>query len=287
MDDFWALCLPDATEHLPMVHTRSALRRLRPRVGDKLVKNRRRAILHLVEDTSSGVHDTVIAACDPARYRQLGVDGHHANCRDNFRAAVAAMGIDRIDVPDPLNLFMNFPWDAEGQLEALPTVILDGRTLRSTPESDHRAGYDEHKRTKGSKVHAAVDTLGNLLAFRVTPADTQERAQVGALAGAVQEATVDTVALAYLNLDYTGAYPALDDADPAIRVEAVRLADAKRGFVLLPRRWVVERSYAWATRFRRLAKDDEWLPETVARLHFAAFACLMVHRIALHASISP
>lgn len=106
--DFWALCLPDATEHLSMVHARSALRRLRPRVGDALVTSRRRAILHLVGDTSPGVHDTLIAACDPERYRQLGVDGHHANCRDNFRAAVAAIGIDRTDVPDPLNLFMNF-----------------------------------------------------------------------------------------------------------------------------------------------------------------------------------
>ena len=134
--DFWALCLPDATEHLSMVHTRSALRRLRPRVGDTLATNRRRPVLRLVEDTSPGVHDTVIAACDLARYRQLGVDGYHANCCDNFRSAVAEAGIDRTDVPDPLNLFMNFPWDAEGRLEALPTVGAPGDRVTFAADLD-------------------------------------------------------------------------------------------------------------------------------------------------------
>ena len=176
---------------------------------------------------------------------------------------------------------------AQGRAPEPSAVVLDGRTLRSTPESGHRAGYDGHKRTKGSKVHAAVDTLGHLLAVRVTPADAQERAQVAALAEAVQDATGDTVELAYVDQGYTGADPALDAADHGIRLEVVRLADAKRGFVLLPRRWVVERSFAWASRFRRLARDYERLPETVAGLHFVAFACLMLQRITLPASTSP
>jgi len=176
---------------------------------------------------------------------------------------------------------------AQGRAADPTAVILDGRTLRSTPESRHRAGYDGHKRTNGSKVHAAVDTLGHLLAVRVTPADEQERAQVAALTEAVQAVTGDTVELAYVDQGYTGADPALDAADHGIRLEVVRLNEAKRGFVLLPRRWVVERSFAWATRFRRLAKDYEWLPETVAGLHFVAFACLMLQRVVLSASISP
>jgi len=67
----------------------------------------------------------------------------------------------------------------------------------------------------------------------------------------------------------------------------VKLSAAKRGFVLLPRRWVVERSFGWATRFRRLVKDYERLPETVAGLHFVAFACLMLQRAALSATLSP
>ena len=110
---------------------------------------------------------------------------------------------------------------------------------------------------------------------------------MAALAEAVQEATGDTVELAYVDQGYTGADPALDAADHGIRLEVVKLPTAKRGFVLLPRRWVVERSFAWAARFRRLAKDYERLPETVAGLHFVAFACLMLHKVALHASVSP
>jgi transposase len=135
-------------------------------------------------------------------------------------------------------------------------------------------------------VHAAVDTLGHLLALHVTPVDAQEREHVAALAAAVQEATGETVEVAYVDQGYTGADPALDAADYGIRLEVVKLPAARRGFVLVPRRWVVERSLAWARRFRRLARDYERLPETVAGLHFVAFACLMLHRIATLPSIS-
>ena len=99
------------------------------------------------------------------------------------------------------------------------------------------------------------------------------------LAAAVQEATGETVALAFVDQGCTRVTPVLHAADYGIRLEVVRLADPKRGFVLLPRRRVVERSFARATRFRRLAKDDERLPETVAELHFVTFACPMLHRV--------
>ena len=162
---------------------------------------------------------------------------------------------------------------------AEPTaVILDSRTLQSTPESGASAGYDGAKRRKGSKVHAAVDTLGHLLALRVTPANAQDRAQVEALAAAVQEATGATVELAYVDQGYTGDDPAAAAAAHGIELAVVKAPEAKRGFVLLPRRWVVERSFAWAARFRRLARDYERLAETVAGLHFVAFACLFLHR---------
>ncbi len=177
--------------------------------------------------------------------------------------------------------------EAEGRAADPTAVILDARTLRSTPESGHRAGYDGHKRVKGSKVHVAVDTLGHLLAVRVTPADAQERAQVGALADEVQAITGNHVELAYVDQGYTGDDPAGAAAARGIELAVVRLAGAKRGFVLLPRRWVVERSFAWAIRFRRLAKDYERLPETVAGLHFVAFACLMLHRMTLLSPTSP
>jgi transposase len=146
-------------------------------------------------------------------------------------------------------------------------VIFDGRTVQSSPESGERAGYDGHKRKKGSKIHMAVDTLGHLLALLVTPANEQERAQVGALAQAVQEATGQSVELAFVDQGYTGEAPQAAAQAHGIQLEVVKLAEAKRGFVLLPRRWVVERSFAWAARFRRLAKDYERLPETVAGLH--------------------
>lgn len=175
---------------------------------------------------------------------------------------------------------------ADGRDEDPSAAILDGRTVQSTPESGHRAGYDGYKRRKGSKVHIAVDTLGHLLALKVTPADEQERAQVADLAEAVQEATGESVELAYVDQGYTGDQPALDAERRGIRLEVVKLPEAKKGFVLLPRRWVVERSFAWAARFRRLAKDYERLPSTFAGFHFLAFACLMLARIVNHISQS-
>src|SRR4051794_15342203 len=165
----------------------------------------------------------------------------------------------------------------QGRTSEPTAAVLDSRTLRSTPESGARAGYDGAKRKKGSKAHAAVDTLGHLLALRVTPATEQDRAQVEALAEAVQQATDESVQLAYVDRGYTGEEASGAAEAHGIRLEVVKYPGAKKGFVLLPRRWVVERSFAWATRFRRLAKDYERLPETVAGLHFVAFACLF-HR---------
>ena len=168
----------------------------------------------------------------------------------------------------------------EGRESTPSAVVLDGRTLQSTPESGARAGYDGAKRRKGSKVHIAVDTLGHLLALRVTAADEQERAQVGALAAAVQVVTGETVTLAYVDQGYTGATAADAARTHGIHLEVVKLSEAKRGFVLLPRRWVVERSFAWLARFRRLARDYERLPATLAGLHFIAFTYLLLHRAA-------
>ena len=161
-----------------------------------------------------------------------------------------------------------------------PTAaILDARVLQSSPESGARAGYNGHKRRKGSKVHAAVDTLGHLLALVVTPANADERTQVAALAQEIQAVTGEHVELAYVDQGYTGDQPAADAAVHGIRLEVVKLPQAKRGFVLLPRRWVVERDFAWAARFRRLSRDYERLPAVLAGLHFLVFACLMLHQL--------
>jgi transposase len=158
-------------------------------------------------------------------------------------------------------------------------VILDGRTMQSTPESGERAGYDGYKRRKGSKVHVAVDTLGHLLALKVTAANEQERAQVADLVNEVQAVTGGTVEVAYADQGYTGQETAAAAAAHGVRLVVVKLEEAKRGFVLLPKRWVVERSFAWASRFRRLARDYERLPSSLAALHWLAFLTLMLNSL--------
>lgn len=169
---------------------------------------------------------------------------------------------------------------AEGRKESPTAAILDSRTLQSTPESGGRAGYDGAKRRKGSKVHLAVDTLGHLLALRVTAADEQDRAQVSELAKRVQDETGETVEIAFVDQGYTGENAADAAEEHGIKLEVVKLPTARRGFVLLPRRWVVERSFGWMSRFRRLARDYERLPETLAGLHFLAFVILMSKNVA-------
>jgi transposase len=158
-------------------------------------------------------------------------------------------------------------------------IILDSRTLQSTPESGARAGFDGHKKRKGSKVHIAVDTLGHLLTVRVTPANEQDRAQVGLLTQAVQAVVEEPVQVAFVDQGYTGEEPALAAEQAGIQLQVIKHHEAKRGFVLLPRRWVVERSFAWAARFRRLARDYERLPSTLAGYHWLAFVALMLQSL--------
>jgi len=125
----------------------------------------------------------------------------------------------------------------------------------------------------------AVDTLGHLLALHVTAADEQDRRQVAKLAEDVGAATGDAVELAFVDQGYTGEQPAEDAKKNGIELSVVKLPQARRGFVLLPRRWVVERSFAWLARFRRLARDYERLAHTLRGLHLVAFACVMLRRL--------
>ena len=166
-----------------------------------------------------------------------------------------------------------------GRQEQPTAAIYDSRTLQWTPESGERAGYDGAKKRKGSKVHIAVDTLGHLLALKVTPANEQDRAQVAALSEAVQEATGQSVQLAFVDQGYTGQTPAEDAAAHGVRLEVIKLSEAPRGFVLLPRRGVVERSFGWAARCRRLARDYERLATTLSGLHWLAFSGLMLNTL--------
>jgi transposase len=167
---------------------------------------------------------------------------------------------------------------ASGRDQQPTAAIFDSRTLQSTPESGSRAGYDGAKKKNGSKVHMAVDTLGNLLALIVTPANEQDREQVEGLCSQLQTITGRSVKVAFVDQGYTGDQAKDDAKSEDIDLIVVKLPQAKKGFVLLPRRWVVERSQAWVGRFRRLARDYERLPDTLAALHFFAFACILLHR---------
>lgn len=149
----------------------------------------------------------------------------------------------------------------EGCAAAPTAFVQDGRTLHPTPKGGGRSSYERATRRNGSKAPFAVDTLGNLLADQVTPANEQQRAQVEILASQVQEVTGQTVELAYLDQVYTGEQPAADAQARGIQLEVVKLPEAKHGFVFLRRRSVVERRFAWTARFRRLAPSPSACPK--------------------------
>ena len=114
--DTWAFALPDLTEFMSMEHTRATLTQMMPVLGEPLYTNHRRAILTLEEDTSPGIHDTLMAACDNYRYGLLGCTEYHDNCTDNLAAGMKELGFDVPETPSPLNVFMNIPWTPEGGL---------------------------------------------------------------------------------------------------------------------------------------------------------------------------
>jgi uncharacterized protein len=124
--DTWAFNRYDLRESMSMEHTRATLTRMTPRVGDALYSNRRRALLELEEDTSPGVHDTLMAACDDYRYGLLGCTEYHDNCTDNLHGAMHALGLTAPETPSPLNLFMNIPWQGDGTLSFEPPVTRPG-----------------------------------------------------------------------------------------------------------------------------------------------------------------
>lgn len=117
----------------------------------------------------------------------------------------------------------------QGRLGQPSAVILDGRTLQSSCESGVRAGYDGYKRRRGSKVHRAVDTLGHLIDLTVTPANEQERAQVKALCEAVQQATADTVQVAWADQGYTGKDAKEDAQAGGVELRVVKAAPSEEG----------------------------------------------------------
>ena len=168
---------------------------------------------------------------------------------------------------------------AAGRRPQPSTAIVDSRTLRSPVESGARAGVDGNQRVRGSKVHAVVETMGTLLAVAVTPANEAERREISALAQRVQEVRGETVEGLDADAAYTGEVTAAAAQEQGMRLVVVQRPEGSHGLVLLANRWVVERSFAWVSRFRRLARDYERLPATLAGLHFAAFICLLLPKL--------
>ena len=168
----------------------------------------------------------------------------------------------------------------DGRAPESTAAIIDSRALRSTPESGTRADYDGAKRKCGSKVHMAVDTLGHLLALHVTPADRDDRAEVGRLAEAIQEATDQSVELAYVDQGYTGERPAAAAGRHGITLEVVKSLEAKAGSSCC-------RVDGWSSGLSpgqpdadALVKDYERYAATLAGLHVVAVACLMIKHAA-------
>jgi transposase len=168
---------------------------------------------------------------------------------------------------------------ASGRRPQPNTAIVDSRTLRSTVERGQRAGVDGHKQVRGSKVHAVVAIMGTRLALAVTPANEAVRRQVDVLAKQNQEATGETVEALSADAGYTGEDATVVAQEQGIHLVVVTQPETRKGFVLLPGRWVVECSFAWISRFRRLARDYERLPTTLIGLHFAAFICLLLPKL--------
>jgi len=134
--DTWAFNANDRHEHMSMEHSRARLQKVNPKAGDALVTNKRRPILTLIEDTTAGVHDTLIAACDVYRYELLGAVGYHANCTDNLASALRAIGWEGLDTPAPLNLFMNVSIGADGRLQFKAPTSNPGQYVSFKAEMD-------------------------------------------------------------------------------------------------------------------------------------------------------
>ncbi|MGZ3585134.1 MAG: DUF1989 domain-containing protein [Ktedonobacterales bacterium] len=134
--DLFAFSADDVREYQSAEHTRVHVKRLFPRVGEQFVTNRRRPILTFEEDTTDGTHDMLCASCDPARYAMLGVEGWHASCQENLTNVMAELGHRDVDIPQPINLFMDIPVYEDGSIDWRAGKSKAGDFVRFRAEMD-------------------------------------------------------------------------------------------------------------------------------------------------------
>jgi uncharacterized protein YcgI (DUF1989 family) len=147
--DTWAFANPDVGEFMSMAHTRSVNSRVFPRIGEAFVSIARQPMLRLVSDTSPGVHDTLLCACNRAIYTELGCTDYHRNCEDNLHEALAAVGVQVPFTPAPLNLFMNVSLGRDGEVIRGSPVSQPGNLVTFRAEMDllvvMSAGHHSHQ----------------------------------------------------------------------------------------------------------------------------------------------
>ena len=162
--DLFAFCLADLSERLSAEHTRAQHFRLFPRVGEAFLTNRRRPILLLEADTSPGVHDMLVAACDAARYADHGAAGYHASCADNLQTALAGLDLGPVPVPQPVNLFESIRPQPDGALDWQATASEAGDHVQLRAERDclivvSACPYDLGSTRRGAPGPLAIDLL--------------------------------------------------------------------------------------------------------------------------------
>lgn len=168
--------------------------------------------------------------------------------------------------------------EASGKKVQPTAAVVDSQSIKTSEEADSR-GFDGGKKVKGRKRHLLVDTLGLLLACWVTTADVQDRDAAALVVLPEAKAQFPTLQKVWADGGYTG--PAVESAAKAanLEVEIIKRSDTQTGFVVQPKRWVVERTNAWLTRQRRLAKDYERTPESSEAFIHIAMMHLMLRRL--------
>jgi putative transposase len=180
--------------------------------------------------------------------------------------------------------------EAEGRNQDPSAAVIDSQVVKTTPVGGSARGYDGAKRLSGRKRHILVDTGGLVLAARVHGADLPDRDGGRLLLAEDLQRELPRMGLVWADGAYTGGFREWLEEERGWRMEVPRhpdrqlwrygLEEKPRGFRVLPRRWVVERTFAWLGLSRRFSKDYERLTATAEAMIYGAMSRLMLRRLA-------